>query len=113
MIEKEARKKGHRLQIGKTPMSWAARAIERDETAGLLKIVMDAATDLILGASILAAEGGELFQTLGVLMLAEMPCTLLKGAICIQPTLAEGFLYLMDSFQLVQESATSGATSSG
>ena len=78
-------------------MSWVARAIERDETAGLMKVVVDASNDRILGASILAAEGGELVQILGTLMLAGLPYTLLKGAVYIHPTLAEGFFGLMDS----------------
>jgi pyruvate/2-oxoglutarate dehydrogenase complex dihydrolipoamide dehydrogenase (E3) component len=113
MTEKEARKKGHRLKIGKTPMGWVARAIERDETAGLMKIVVDAANDRILGESILASEGEELVQTLGAVMLADQSYTVLRGAIYIHPTLTEGFFYLSDSVQLVEESAASGATASG
>ena len=97
ITEKEARQRGYRLKIGKMPMSFVARAIERDETAGLMKIVVDAANDRILGASILGAEGGELVQILGTLMLAGLPYTLLKGAIYIHPTLAEGFFGLMEA----------------
>jgi pyruvate/2-oxoglutarate dehydrogenase complex dihydrolipoamide dehydrogenase (E3) component len=96
MTEKEARARGHTLKIGKIPMSWVARAIERDETAGLMKLVVDAASDRILGAAIVATEGGELIQTIGTLMLAGLPYTLLKGAIYIHPTLAEGFFTLME-----------------
>ena len=102
ITEKEARKKGYKLKIGKMPMSSVARAIERDETAGLMKIVVDASNDRILGASILATEGGELVQILGTLMLAGLPYTLLKGAIYIHPTLAEGFFGLMESVQPVE-----------
>jgi pyruvate/2-oxoglutarate dehydrogenase complex dihydrolipoamide dehydrogenase (E3) component len=97
ITEKEARKKGYKLKIGKMPMSYVARAIERDETAGLMKIVVDASNDRILGASILATEGGELVQIIGTLMLAGLPYTLLKGAVYIHPTLAEGFFGLMES----------------
>jgi pyruvate/2-oxoglutarate dehydrogenase complex dihydrolipoamide dehydrogenase (E3) component len=64
-----------------------------------MKLVVDAATDRILGAAILSVEGGELVQILSTLMLAEKPYTLLKGAIYIHPTLAEGFVGLMDSVQ--------------
>jgi pyruvate/2-oxoglutarate dehydrogenase complex dihydrolipoamide dehydrogenase (E3) component len=101
MTETEARAKGYRLKVGKIPMSWVARAIERDETAGMMKLVVDAATDRILGAAILALEGGELVQTLGVLMLADLPYTLLKGAVYIHPTLAEGFFTLMEGVKPV------------
>jgi pyruvate/2-oxoglutarate dehydrogenase complex dihydrolipoamide dehydrogenase (E3) component len=62
-----------------------------------MKIVIDAETDRLLGAAILSTEGGELVQILGTLMLAGAPYTLLKGAIYIHPTLAEGFWALMDS----------------
>lgn len=97
LTEKEARAKSFKLKIGKYPMASVARAIERDETAGLLKIVIDASNDRILGASILAPEGGELVQILGTLMLANQPYTLLKGAVYIHPTLAEGFFGLMEA----------------
>ena len=102
LTEKAARAQGRRLKIGKMPMSSVARAIERGETAGLMKIIVDAATDRVLGASLLAAEGGELVQILSTLMLADQPYTLLKGAIYIHPTLAEGFFGLMESVKEVQ-----------
>lgn len=101
MTEKEARARGHKLKIGKIPMTQVARAVERDETAGLMKIVVDASNDRILGASILCSEGGELVQILGAMILAKQPYTLLKGAIYIHPTLAEGFFALLDSVQPV------------
>ena len=101
MTEKEARAKGCRLKIGKIPMSYVARALERDESAGLMKIVVDAATDIVLGASILSTEGGELVQILGTLMLAGKPYTLLKGAVYIHPSLAEGFYTLLEDVKPV------------
>jgi dihydrolipoamide dehydrogenase len=102
MTEKEARAAGKKLKIGKIPAAWVARAIERSETAGLMKIVVDAETDRILGAAILSTEGGELVQILGFVMLAGAPYTLLKGAIYIHPTLAEGFWTLMEQVKPVE-----------
>lgn len=101
MTEKEARAKGFRLKIGKIPASYVARAIERGETAGVMKIVVDASTDRVLGASILSADGGELVQILHTLMLANQPYTLLDGAIYIHPTMAEGFFSLLQSVKPV------------
>lgn len=101
MTEKEARASGRPLQIGTIPMAWVARAIERDETAGLMKLIVDAQTDRVLGAAILATEGGELIHILGTLMLAGAPYTLLKGAIYIHPTLAEGLWTLLESVKPV------------
>jgi dihydrolipoamide dehydrogenase len=101
LTEKEARATGRKLKIGKIPTAWIARAIERDETAGLMKVVVDADTDQILGAAILASEGGELVQILEFVMLAGAPYTLLKGAVYIHPTLAEGFWTLMEEVKAV------------
>jgi len=101
LTEEEARAKGHKLKIGKIPMSYVARALERGETAGMMKIVIDASNDRILGASILSSEGGEIVQILGAMMLANQPYTLLKGAVYIHPTLAEGFFALMEDVKPV------------
>jgi pyruvate/2-oxoglutarate dehydrogenase complex dihydrolipoamide dehydrogenase (E3) component len=102
LTEKEARAKGYQLKIGKIALTSVARALERDETAGLMKIVVDATNDHILGASLLCPEAGELVQILVALMLANQPYTLLKEAIYIHPTLAEGFFALMEDVKPVQ-----------
>jgi pyruvate/2-oxoglutarate dehydrogenase complex dihydrolipoamide dehydrogenase (E3) component len=99
--EKDARASGQKLKIGAYAMSRVARAIERDETAGLMKLIVNAETDRILGAAILSSEGGEIVQILGALMLAGAPYTVLKGAVYIHPTLAEGFFGLMESVKPV------------
>jgi pyruvate/2-oxoglutarate dehydrogenase complex dihydrolipoamide dehydrogenase (E3) component len=96
LTEKEARASGRRLKLGKIPVARVARAIERGETAGLMKLVVDAETDRIIGAAILSSEGGELVQVIAFVMRAGAPYTLLKGAVYIHPTLAEGFWTLMD-----------------
>jgi pyruvate/2-oxoglutarate dehydrogenase complex dihydrolipoamide dehydrogenase (E3) component len=101
ITEKQARASGRKLKIGSIPMSYVARAIERDETAGLMKIIVDASNDRVLGASILASEGGELIHVLYTLMLGNLPYTALKGAMFIHPTLAEGFFFLLDSVKPV------------
>jgi pyruvate/2-oxoglutarate dehydrogenase complex dihydrolipoamide dehydrogenase (E3) component len=101
MTEREARAKGYRLKMGTLPVTSVARAIERGETAGLMKIVIDAANDQILGASILAAEGAEIVQIFTPTMLAKQPYTLLKGAIYIHPTMAEGFFSLLEAVKEV------------
>ena len=102
MTEKQAREAGRKLKVGKIPMTQVSRALERDETAGLMKLIVDAQTDKVLGAAILSSEGGELVQILSMLMLAGQPYTLLKGAIYIHPTMAEGFFGLMDSVKPVE-----------
>ena len=95
---------GYRLAIGKVPMSHVARAIERDETAGFMKLVVDADTGRILGAAILGSEGGELVQVFSALMLAGVPYTVLEDAIFIHPTLAEGFFSLIQAVRAADDS---------
>ncbi|MFZ0884820.1 MAG: mercuric reductase [Candidatus Acidiferrales bacterium] len=97
ITEQDARASGRKFKMGTYPMSSVARAIERDETTGLMKIIVDGENDQILGAAILASEGGETVQILGAMILAKAPYTVLKGAVYIHPTLAEGFFGLMES----------------
>ncbi len=105
MTEKEARATGLPLKIGRTPMTQVARAVERDETAGLMKLIVDARNDRILGATVLASNGGELVHMLYALMLGNLPYTLLKGAVYIHPTLAEGFFLLIDDVKRAEPPA--------
>jgi len=58
----------------------AARAIERDETAGLVTLIMKAINDPILGAEIFSSDGSETVHVLHMLMLANLPYATLKGA---------------------------------
>lgn len=102
MTETEARRKGYKLKVGTVKMTSVARAIERGETHGMMKLVVDATNDKILGAAILCSEGGEVVQVLSTLMLADQPYTLLKGAIYIHPTMVEGFYGLMESVKPVE-----------
>lgn len=101
LTEQQARASGRKFKMGVFPVSSVARAKERGETAGLMKIIVDAATDRILGAAILSSDGGEIVQILGAMILANAPYTVLKGAVYIHPTMAEGFFGLMDTVKLV------------
>jgi pyruvate/2-oxoglutarate dehydrogenase complex dihydrolipoamide dehydrogenase (E3) component len=101
ITEQDARTSGRKFKMGTYPMAGVARAIERDETVGLMKVIVDGENDRILGAAILGSEGGELVQILGAMILAGAPYTVLKGAVYIHPTLAEGFFGLMESVKPV------------
>jgi len=101
MSEKKARAQGRKLKLGKVPMTRVSRALEKAETAGLMKLVVDAETDKVLGAAILGSSGDEVVQILSTLLLADQPYTLLKGAIYIHPTMAEGLFTLMESVKPV------------
>jgi len=89
MTEAEAKSSGKSIQVAKIPMSEVARGIETDETRGFLKAVVDADTQQILGASILAVDGGEIMATLEVAMMGHLPYMALRDATLAHPTLAE------------------------
>jgi len=97
MTEREARAEGRNVKVGSIPMSHVARAIEKQETAGLMKVVIDGDSDRILGAAILGSGGGEVVQTLMALMMADAPWTLFHQAVYIHPTITEGFFGLMNA----------------
>lgn len=99
LSETQARAAGYNLKVGKIPMEWVARAIERSETNGLMKVVIDADTDQILGATILGIDGGEVVQILMVAMRNQVPWTKFYRDMYIHPTVAEGFFTLMDNVQ--------------
>jgi pyruvate/2-oxoglutarate dehydrogenase complex dihydrolipoamide dehydrogenase (E3) component len=85
----EAEAKGMNIRIARLTMSRSARAIEMSETRGFMKAIVDADTNQILGAAVLAVEGGELMSMLEIAMMGKLPYTVLKDAIFSHPTLAE------------------------
>ena len=71
------------------PMSSVARAIEVDETRGLMKAVVDASNDQILGCAILGIQGGEIMAIIQVAMMGKLPYTALRDGVFTHPTLSE------------------------
>ncbi len=98
LTETEARARGRTVKVAKMPMSRVARALEVDEPRGVMKAVVDAETDKILGGAILGLEGGELMSMLQLAMMGNLPYTALRDAIFAHPTLAESFNNLFASF---------------
>jgi pyruvate/2-oxoglutarate dehydrogenase complex dihydrolipoamide dehydrogenase (E3) component len=91
LSEREAREQGHRVRIATMPMSHVARALEVDEPRGVMKAVVDAETDKILGCAVLGIEGGELMAMAEIAMMGGLPYTALRDGIFAHPTLAESF----------------------
>jgi pyruvate/2-oxoglutarate dehydrogenase complex dihydrolipoamide dehydrogenase (E3) component len=89
LTETEARAKGLNLRVAKLPMSAVARAIETDETRGFIKVLVDAKTDLILGAAVLGIEGGEIMSAIEIAMMGKLPYTALRDGVFAHPTLME------------------------
>jgi pyruvate/2-oxoglutarate dehydrogenase complex dihydrolipoamide dehydrogenase (E3) component len=89
LTEAEARKSGRRILVGRRPMSEVARAVEKGETQGFIKIVVDADSHQILGASILGVGGDEVVHCILDIMYAKAPYTTLRRAMHIHPTVSE------------------------
>jgi pyruvate/2-oxoglutarate dehydrogenase complex dihydrolipoamide dehydrogenase (E3) component len=89
MSEQEVRASGRKALIGTKPMSHISRAIERDETHGLMKVLVDAESGLFLGASIFGIGGDEIVHSIIDLMYAGVPYTVMKNAVHIHPTVSE------------------------
>ncbi len=89
LTEEQAREGGARVGVAKLPMTSVARALEMDESRGLMKVVVDLETEQILGAAILGIEGGEIMSMLQIAMMGKLPYTALRDGMFAHPTLAE------------------------
>jgi pyruvate/2-oxoglutarate dehydrogenase complex dihydrolipoamide dehydrogenase (E3) component len=89
LTETQAREQGYNVRVARLPMEYVARAIEVDETRGMMKAVVDGDTDQILGASILGIEGGEIAGVLQVAMMGKLPAAALRDGVFSHPTLTE------------------------
>jgi pyruvate/2-oxoglutarate dehydrogenase complex dihydrolipoamide dehydrogenase (E3) component len=89
MTEAEVRKSGRKALIGKRPMTQVGRAREKGETDGFMKILVDAETKKILGASLLGIECDEVIHSILDVMYANAPYTVIQRAMHIHPTVSE------------------------
>jgi len=89
LSEHEARARGKAVDVYVMPMNYVARALELDESRGLIKAVVDHSTQQILGAAVLGIEGGELMAVLQMAMIGGVRIDRLRDAIFAHPTLAE------------------------
>jgi len=89
MTEVEASRSGRRVLVGKRPMTRIGRAVEKGETQGFMKVLVDADSKEILGAAILGVEGDEVVHSILDVMYARSPYTVIRRAVHIHPTVSE------------------------
>lgn len=89
MTEAQVRQTGRKALVGKRPMTRVGRAVEKGETQGFMKVLVDAETNQILGASILGVGGDEVVHCILDLMAAKAPYTTMTHTVHIHPTVAE------------------------
>ncbi|HEY6005444.1 MAG TPA: mercuric reductase [Anaeromyxobacter sp.] len=90
MTEREAKAANLRYEAATMPFARIARAGETDETAGVLKVIIDPDSERIVGASIVGAEAGELIHVFAALMQAGAPARAVVDMQCVHPAFAEG-----------------------
>ncbi|WP_309627638.1 FAD-containing oxidoreductase [Brevundimonas sp.] len=89
MTEAQAVAAGHRIEVGTRPMTRVGRAIEKGETLGLTKIVVDADTQAILGAAVLGPGGDEAIHAVVDAMASGASASTLQHTVHIHPTVSE------------------------
>ncbi len=89
LTEREAIAQGHTVRVGFRPMTRVARATEKGETRGFMKVVVDARSNLILGATLLGVGADEAVHCIIDVMAAKAPYTTLQHTVHIHPTVAE------------------------
>jgi pyruvate/2-oxoglutarate dehydrogenase complex dihydrolipoamide dehydrogenase (E3) component len=89
MTERDVRNSGRKALISKMMMTRVGRAKERSETQGFMKILIDAETKRILGATVLGIGGDEIIHSVLDVMYADAPYTVIQRAMHIHPTVAE------------------------
>jgi pyruvate/2-oxoglutarate dehydrogenase complex dihydrolipoamide dehydrogenase (E3) component len=89
ITQEEALRRGHTILVGQRPMTRVGRAIEKGETKGLMKIVVDARSQEILGAAVLGTGGDEAIHCVLDTMYAKAPYPVLQRAVNIHPTVSE------------------------
>ncbi|MCU1238575.1 MAG: h16 [Candidatus Solibacter sp.] len=89
MTDTEVRNSGRPALFGKRPMTHVARAVEKGESQGFMKVSVDAESKRILGAAILGTSGDEVVHSLLDVMYAKAPYTVIQRAVHIHPTVSE------------------------
>jgi len=89
MTEAEVRKTGRPALVGVRPMTKVSRAVEKGETFGMMKVLVDAETRKILGATILGVGGDEAIHSIVAAMYAKQTADFMTHSMYIHPTVAE------------------------
>ena len=105
LTEAEVRQSGRPALIGRRPMTKVGRAVEKSETQGFMKIIVDAQTHQILGAAILGTGGDEAIHSILDVMYARAPYTVIQRAMHIHPTVSELIPTMLGELQPLSNAA--------
>jgi len=105
MSEAEVRASGRPALVGVLPMTRVGRARERGETQGFMKVLVDARTEHVLGASLLCIEGDEIVHSLLGLMAGGVSYRTMQRTVHIHPTVTELLPTLFGTLQPLRPAA--------
>jgi len=97
LTEAEARQRGVAVRVATLPISTVLRTHTTGETTGLMKVLVEASGDRILGFTMLGADAGEVVAAVQTAMLGGLSYALLRDAIIAHPTMAEGLNMLFEA----------------
>jgi len=103
MTEKEALSQGKRVLKATRPMSKISRAKEMGETKGFAKLLVDAETDLILGAAVLGPGGDEIINMFAAIMHSRIPCKNYREVVLVHPTVSELMPFVLDGLKEIEQ----------
>jgi pyruvate/2-oxoglutarate dehydrogenase complex dihydrolipoamide dehydrogenase (E3) component len=90
LSEREAERSGRAYRVARLPVDVVPRARTMSKRVGLMKAVIAADSDRILGFTMLGAQAGEVLAVVQMAMLGGLPFTALRDGILAHPTMAEG-----------------------
>jgi pyruvate/2-oxoglutarate dehydrogenase complex dihydrolipoamide dehydrogenase (E3) component len=99
MTEAQVKASGRKALVATRPMTRVTRAVEKGETEGFMKVIVDAESKAILGAAILGVTGDEVIHSLLNVMYAKAPYTTISRAMHIHPTVSELVPTLLQGLQ--------------
>lgn len=103
LTEAQAKASGRPYKVAKRPMTRVGRAVEKGETFGFMKVVVDAETDRLLGAAVLGVGGDEAVHGLLYAMQGDVTAEAIRRTTPIHPTVAELFPTLMGALQIAED----------
>jgi pyruvate/2-oxoglutarate dehydrogenase complex dihydrolipoamide dehydrogenase (E3) component len=95
LSEGEAERQNVATRVGRLPTSAVLRAQAIGEMQGLMKILVGANDDRILGFTMIGSEAGEVMAVVQTAIIAGLPYTRLRDAVLAHPTMAEGLGFLL------------------
>ena len=99
LSEKEAQQLGKKVRVARLPMTSVARALETSRAQGFMKALVDPETELILGATILGEDGGEVMSMVQIAMMGKLKFSALRDGTFAHPLYSEALNNLFSNFQ--------------